>query len=307
MRLASLRIGSAHHVAVVTDAGIVDLAATARQVGWTGFDEHLWLDPVALLELGDAALAAAADLAKFGKPLPLEEVRLGPPIPNPRKLLLLAGNYAEHIMEGGRRLAEADKATPRVFMKPPSTTIRGPFDTIPIPPVARFIDWEAELAMVIGRRCKGATADEAAGCIAGYMILNDVSERELFLRARPETRPIDEFFDWLNGKWLDGFAPCGPWLTTADAVPEPHQLPIRLTVNGAVQQEGNTGQMIFHVGEILEWISTIVTLEPGDIIATGTCAGVGKAKGIKLAPGDVVRVEIGHLGAIENACVAVEK
>lgn len=307
MKLASLRVGAAHHLAVVTAAGVVDLAATARQIGWTGFDEAVWLDPVKLLELGPAALEAAADLANHGKPLPPEIVRFGAPIPNPRKLLLLAGNYAEHILESGRRLAEADQVTPRVFMKPPSTTLRGPFDAIPIPPVARFVDWEAELAVVIGRRCKAVRAAEAAACVAGYLVLNDISERELLLRERPETRPIDEFFDWLNGKWLDGFAPCGPWLTTADEVPDPHALPLRLTVNGVLHQDGNTGQMIFHVPEIIEWISTIVTLEPGDIIATGTCAGVGRAKGVRLRPGDVVRAEVGHLGALENLCVAAEK
>lgn len=303
MRLATLRTSDGHHLAVVTDQGIVDL--TVAQ-GRSSLPAECFTNPVALLEQGSAALAEVAELAAGLTPVPVDSVALGAPIPNPRKLLLLAGNYAEHIMEGGHRLVEADKATPRIFMKPPSTTVRGPFDPIPIPPVARFVDWEAEMAFVMGRRCKAVKADQAMDYVAGYTILNDVSERELLLKPRPETREWDGFFDWLNGKWLDGFAPMGPWLTTADDIGDPHRLEVKLTVNGKVEQQGNTGQMIFHVGDIIEYISAIVTLEPGDVVATGTCAGVGHAKGLKLVPGDVVRVEVEALGAIESRCEATE-
>ena len=307
MRLATLRVDHMHHVAVLTDDGAVDLVAAADAAGGAKVDVHALYDLTYLLAAGDAGLAEAARLAQLGTPQPLDQVELGAPLPRPNKLLLLAGNYAEHIMEGGRRLEEADKATPRVFMKPPSTTIRGPFDPIPVPPVAQFVDWEAELAFVIGRECKGVKAADGLDYVAGYTVINDVSERELKIRDRAESRPIDGFFDWLNGKWLDGFAPMGPWLTTADEVPDPHALEISLTVNGTAQQRGNTGQMIFHIGDIIEYISTIVTLEPGDVVATGTCAGVGHAKGIKLQPGDVVAVEVAGLGRIENTCIAVEK
>ncbi len=303
MRLATLRTSEGHHLAVVTDQGIVDL--TVAQ-GRSSLPAECFTSPVALLEQGPAALAEVAELAAGLTPVPVDSVALGAPIPNPRKLLLLAGNYAEHIMEGGHRLVEADKATPRIFMKPPSTTVRGPFDPIPIPPVARFVDWEAEMAFVMGRRCKAVKAEQAMDYVAGYTILNDVSERELLIKPRPETREWDGFFDWLNGKWLDGFAPMGPWLTTADDIGDPHRLEVKLTVNGKVEQQGNTGQMIFHVGDIIEYISAIVTLEPGDVVATGTCAGVGHAKGIKLTPGDVVRVEVEALGAIESRCEAAE-
>lgn len=305
MRLATVRTDSGHHLAVVTDAGVHDLSKADKS--GAQLPHNCWTDPVALFDRGPDALAEVAKLAESVAPVPLDQVTLGAPIPNPRKLLLLAGNYAEHIMEGGRRLAEADKATPRVFMKPPTTTVRGPFDSIPIAPIARFVDWEAELAFVIAKTCKGVKAADAMDYILGYTIVNDVSERELKIKDRPESREIDGFFDWLNGKWLDGFAPMGPWLTTADEVADPHGLNIKLTVNGKVEQQGNTGQMIFHVGDIIEYISSIVTLEPGDVVATGTCAGVGHAKGIKLGDGDVVRVEIDGLGAIENRCQAVEK
>ncbi|MCZ7599260.1 MAG: fumarylacetoacetate hydrolase family protein [Gammaproteobacteria bacterium] len=162
MRLATLRIGGAHHIGVVTDAGIVDLALTARSHATT-LDAHQLSSMTALLDGGPDALAAAAALARQGTPRAFEPSELGLPIPAPRKLLLLAGNYAEHIMEGGRRLHECDKATPRVFMKPPSTTLGGPRADIPIPPIARFVDWEAELAVVIGRRGKAITAEAARG------------------------------------------------------------------------------------------------------------------------------------------------
>lgn len=306
MRLATLLIDGAHHVAVVTDQGLIDLVETARSAD-TSLNVHQLSSMTSLLDGGPSALAAAAALAGQGTPRPFEPSELGPPIAAPRKLLLLAGNYAEHIMEGGRRLHECDKATPRVFMKPPSTTLGGPRADIPIPPIAQFIDWEAELAVVIGKRGKAIKADEAASYIAGYMVLNDVSERELLIKPRPEKRDIDGYFDWLNGKWLDGFAPCGPWLTTADEVDDPHALDIRLHVNDKLQQQGNTGQMIFHVEDIIAYISAIVTLEPGDIIATGTCAGVGHGKGIKLQPGDVVTTDIAGLGTLVNTCVATER
>lgn len=306
MRLATRIVEGQNHVAVVTAEGLVDLVEAAASHA-TPLTEWQRRDLTALLDGGPEALAAAAALADQGQAVPLDETQLGPPLPAPRKLLLLAGNYAEHIMEGGRRLHACDQATPRVFIKPPSTTLGGPRADIPIPPLARFIDWEAELAVVIGRRGKAISAADAADYIAGYMVLNDVSERDLLIKERPEKREIDGFFDWLNGKWLDGFAPCGPWLTTADEVPDPHALDIRLTVNDTVHQEGNTGQMIFHVEDIIAYISAIVTLEPGDIIATGTCAGVGHGKGVRLAPGDVVTTTITGLGTLVNTCRATER
>ena len=305
MRLATLQQNGAQHVAVVTDDGIIDLVVTA-EAAETALNIHQLCSMTSLLDGGAEALAAAAELAAKGTPQSFEPSDLAPPVPAPRKLLLLAGNYAEHIVEGGRRLHEADKATPRVFIKPPSTTLGGPRAEIPIPPVAQFIDWEAELAVVIGKRGKAIKTDEALQYVAGYMVLNDVSERELKIKERPETRDIDGYFDWLNGKWLDGFAPCGPWLTTADEVGDPHGLDIRLHVNDTLQQSGNTGQMIFHVEDIIAYISTIVTLEPGDIIATGTCAGVGHGKGIRLKAGDRVTTEIAGLGKLVNTCVATE-
>lgn len=232
-----------------------------------------------------------------------EKVRLLPPNPAARKVLCLAGNYVEHITEGGRKLAEQDRQTPRVFMKPPSTTLRGPRDPIVIGRYARKIDWEAELAVVIGKKGKYISVEEAAAYVAGYSVFNDVSERSFKVWERSEARERDNFFDWLNGKWLDSFAPMGPSLVTRDEVSDVGNLHIRLDVNNEVMQEATTGQMIFSPEEIVSFISCFVTLEPGDVIATGTPGGVGAAKGIFLKPGDVVTTEIQGLGKMVNPVV----
>jgi 2-keto-4-pentenoate hydratase/2-oxohepta-3-ene-1,7-dioic acid hydratase in catechol pathway len=227
------------------------------------------------------------------------KVKLAAPIPNPGKILALAGNYAAHIRESGREFAKKDKVTPRVFIKP-ATCVVGPDEPVPIPPRARFIDWEGELGVIIGRRTKYVSRERALGYVAGYTIFHDVSERRLRIRKRNQSEPWDRFFDWLNGKWQDGFAPMGPWIVTKDEIREPQNLRIETRVNGKVEQEGNTGQMIFDVADIIHYISHLCTLEPGDVIATGTPAGVGHGKNKRLKPGDVVEIEIEKIGALRN-------
>lgn len=291
--------------AVNEDEGtIVDLCAAAAGTPQARFFSGGMLG---LLEAGEEGLAAAraivANPPQFATQ-PLSTVRLLAPILYPRKLFCLAGNYAEHIQEGGRRISEKDKVTPRIFMKPPTTTIVATGDPILIPPVAQRIDWEAELAVVIGRKGKALAEAEALEYVAGYTVFNDVSERRLKIRERRESAEWDRFFDWLNGKWLDTFAPMGPWIVTADEIPDPQSLEIRLWVNGQPMQQGNTGQMIFSVANVISYLSQIVTLEPGDVIATGTPSGVGSSRGLFLKPGDRVRVEIERIGAIENPVAA---
>jgi 2-keto-4-pentenoate hydratase/2-oxohepta-3-ene-1,7-dioic acid hydratase in catechol pathway len=234
----------------------------------------------------------------------LRRLRLRAPVPNPRKIFCLAGNYQEHIEEGGAKMAAQDRETPRVFMKPPSTTVTSPGDAILIPPVARSVDWEGELAVVMGRRAKGVKAADALRYVAGYTVMNDVSERRLLIKPRSETRPRDEWFDWLNGKWLDTFAPHGPWLVTSDEIPDPQVLEISTFVNGERKQHNNTGQMLYPVARIIEYISAIITLEPGDLISTGTIAGVGSTTGTFLQPGDRVEIEISGIGVLRNKVAA---
>jgi 2,4-diketo-3-deoxy-L-fuconate hydrolase len=240
--------------------------------------------------------SAVEDLA-----IPLDEVRLMVPIPRPSKLLMLAGNYAEHIQEQGGIAAERATTFPYVFMKPPSTTLTHPGDPIILPASSPdHIDWECELGVIIGRRCRDVAEDEALDYVAGYTVVNDISDRKFRPNPGRTTRDKDRFFDWLHGKWHDTFCPMGPCILSADAVPDPQDLAIRLSVNGEIRQNGSTSQMIFPVAAVVAFLSRLMTLEPGDIISTGTPSGVGNASGTYLRPGDVVVAEIEGIGRLEN-------
>ena len=235
------------------------------------------------------------------KTVRVDDVRLLPPLLRPGKLLCLAGNYRKHIAESGYAVpVEADVVTPQFFLKP-STTLTGPFDEVPLTRENVSVGWEVELAVVIGRPGRRIPASVAMEHVFGYMVLNDISERGLHsdLRHR-RLRENDRFFDWLAGKWFDGFAPCGPWIVTADEIPDPHVLDIRLWVNGELRQEGSTAEMIFRIPETIEWASSIMTLEPGDIISTGTPAGAGIGGAAVLADGDEIVCEIERVGRLVN-------
>ena len=205
-------------------------------------------------------------------------------------------------LEGRIRIGDGVKIMAHVYV--PSTTVIGPDAAILIPPVARAIDWEGELAVVIGRRAKGVAAGQARRYVAGYTIMNDVSERQLQIRQRTASRPRDEWFDWLNGKWLDTFAPQGPWLVTADELTDPQAVTITTRVHGERRQHSSTAQMLCPVDQIIEYLSAIVTLEPGDLISTGTVAGVGATTGTFLKPGDRVEIEIDGIGVLRNRVAA---
>jgi len=264
---------------------------------------------LALLEAGETGLGvlrAAVERAETGEVLagqvrPLEGLALRPPVPQARKLLAVAQNYREHIREVGRPTYAKEETYPYFFLKPPSTTLIGSGSPIRRPETVGKLDYEAELCMVIGRRGRDLTPENALAHVAGYTILNDVSDRGLASKAPPKVeREQNRFFDWLVGKWHDSAAPCGPWLVTADEVPDPQALRIRTRVNGETRQDGTTADMIFSLTELLVFISRIVTLEAGDLIATGTPSGVGHARGLYLQPGDVVEIEIERLGLLRN-------
>ena len=291
---------------------VVDLAAADRALARREKRKtHAFFsDMLTLLEAGSKGISAAkkaAAAASGASVKPLSKVRLKAPVPNPRKVLCLAGNYQDHIEEGGGKMEKQDKETPRVFMKPPSTTVIGQNDKILIPPVARSIDWEGELAVVIGRKAKGVKPKDALKYVAGYTIMNDVSERDLKIKKRTDSRPRDEWFDWLNGKWLDTFGPQGPWIVTRDEIPDPQKLDISTFINGERKQHNNTGQMLYPVHKIIEYISAIVTLEPGDLISTGTISGVGSTTGTFMKPGDKVQIEISSIGVLKNTVAASKK
>lgn len=309
MKLATYRQNGEPAVGALVDEQIYDLVACLKG---SGQGEPAWAASVrGLLAAGDAALAAAQNALSWAQNVneptltqPLASVELLAPIPCPGKLLCLAGNYASHIQEGGGTYAGKEKMIPRFFSKP-CTAIIGTKGTIRIPPSVAWADWELELAVVIGKSGRDIAAADAHEYIGGYTVFNDISGRELAFRETLPLREGDWFFDWQVGKWLDTFGPMGPWLTTADEVPNPDRLGMKLWHNGTLHQDANTGQMIFSPAEAIEFISQFITLEAGDVIATGTPAGVGVAKKIKLQPGDTIRGEIEALGVLENDVAAL--
>ncbi|MFE4756765.1 fumarylacetoacetate hydrolase family protein [Streptomyces mirabilis] len=228
---------------------------------------------------------------------PLEGVRLLTPVPSPGKLVFAGANYHDHLRE--MSVTDVPEGMEPYFFLLPPTSVVGPDDAVVIPqdPAAR-VDWEAELAVVIGRRIHEVTVDEALDAIAGYTIVNDVSARGLHARPNPLAPPFA--WDWLSSKGRDTFSPIGPGVTPAWFVPDPQTLPVRLWRNGVLEQDGNTKDMIFGVARLISAASALMTLEPGDVLATGTPAGVGAGKGAFLAPGDRLRIEIEPLGALAN-------
>ena len=227
MKLATYATKGIEYVGSVVADGkvVVDLAAADRALARREKRKPhpFFSDMRTLLDAGNKGLSAARKASKAateklgakgkadGKTThAIGRVKLRAPMPNPRKVFCLAGNYQDHIEEGGGKMAAQDKETPRVFMKPPSTTVISPGDSILIPPIANGIDWEGELAVVIGRKAKGVKARQALNYVAGYTIMNDVSERKLVIKKRSEDRPQDKWFDWLNGKWLGHLRATGP-------------------------------------------------------------------------------------------------
>ena len=237
--------------------------------------------------------------------VPTASVQMLVPVPRPNKLFLLAGNYAEHIQEGGGIAAERAETFPYVFMKPPTTTLIDPGEAVQVPSISPgAIDWELELAVIIGRRCKHVSEAEALGYVAGYTVINDISNRKFRPNPGRKKRDRDSFFDWLHGKWHDSFCPCGPCVLSADALPNPQQLEMKLWLNDDLRQNASTSQQIFPVAAVIEFIASFVTLEPGDIISTGTPAGVGNTTGTYVKPGDVLKASIPAIGTLVSPVVA---
>jgi 2-keto-4-pentenoate hydratase/2-oxohepta-3-ene-1,7-dioic acid hydratase in catechol pathway len=281
MRLCTFSHAGATSFGLVLDDGVVDLAAAAPE---------LPREMIELLAAGDAALRRAREAAARAPRLPLDAVRLGPPILRPPKFLAIGLNYADHVAESG---LEAPKL-PTVFNKQ-STCVAGPHDPIHMPRVSKALDYEGELGFVVGRRCRHVPRERASEVIAGYLVVNDVSVRDWQLRVPT----------WTMGKSFDTHGPIGPWLTTPDEVGDPHGLRVRTWVNGELRQDSNTKHLIFDCFAIVEHLSTAFTLEPGDVVATGTPGGVGIAMKPPrlLQVGDVVRVDVTGLGTLENAVV----
>jgi len=266
-------------------------------------------DVLTLLEAGPEALAAARAVEASGPTgVPVGSVELLAPIRRPGKLLAVAGNFQAHIEEGGGTRVDKTSIVPKLFIKPSSAVI-APGEAVALPTVSDALDWELELAIVIGTRGRDIPVAKARDHIVGYSVINDISARRMQWGV-PGREPsgFDDFFDWLNGKWGDGFAAWGPWITTTDAVkPNPNELEMTLKVNDKVWQHGSTADMIFSPEEIIAFASRFMTLEPGDVIAGGTLDGTGDAAGVYLKAGDVMEGTIGELGTLVTPVVATRR
>ena len=278
MRLVTYDAGSGARAGVLVGEEIVPLAALDAPAD-TVRGLLAALDADGLTALGDRAAGEGERLARA-------DVRLRPPVPDPEKIICMGLNYRDHAEEAHQEIPEH----PRWFAKFANSLV-GDGETVILPDAhPDFVDYEAELAVVIGRPCHAVSEADALAHVAGAMPLNDVSARDLQLQ-----NPL-----WTSGKAIDTFAPCGPALVTLDEAGDLGDLAVRTRIDGEVVQDGSTKDMIFGVAETVAWLSRTMTLVPGDIIATGTPAGVGGFKGLFLRDGQTVEVEIEGLGAVAN-------
>jgi len=285
MRLATMQTSAGPRAAILHGEDYVDLHAT---------DPALPSSVRALLEAGPEALKAAAQAPGLTKAAVYraDQVQLLAPVPDPHKIVCLGLNYRDHAAESGAPIPKE----PILFSKY-ATALIGSGQAIVLPPVSQEVDYEAELVIVVGKRGRHLRADRALAHVAGYTIGHDVSARDWQLRKDGK--------QWMAGKTFATFAPTGPHLVTAEEVADPHRLPIRLRLNGQTMQDSNTDQMIFSVGQVLAYLSQVFTLEPGDLVFTGTPPGVGFARKppVFLRPGDVVEVDMPGLGVLRNPVV----
>ena len=282
MKLATFTHARSTRIGVVVGDEVVDLSTAAP---------HLPTEMKAFLAAGADALAVARAAEADGPRIALSDVELEAPVRNPQKFLGAGLNYADHIEETG-----FERPKYPTFFNKQSSCVHAPFAPVWLPrDERRLTDYEGELAVVIGRRCRRVPKDRAAEVIAGYTIVDDVSQRDWQRRAVTMTL----------GKSWDTHGPMGPWIVTGDEVGDPHDLDLKTWVNGELRQDSNTKHMIFDCFDQVATLSTVCTLEPGDVIATGTPSGVGVAMEPKqfLQPGDRVRIEIARIGAIEHEFV----
>jgi 2-keto-4-pentenoate hydratase/2-oxohepta-3-ene-1,7-dioic acid hydratase in catechol pathway len=309
MRFVSFEIGGrTRHVGVVRDGRVIDLSILLSQkpgrVPSSQIDMFyvIGLGPEGLQVIADALAISDEDLSAREALASLDQVRLLAPIPRPRKNVVCLGrNYDEHRTESIRAFGEASQPQPEhppIFTKAPTAVI-GPYDDIPFDAsVSTLVDWEGELAFVMGKAGKNIRREEALDYVFGYMALNDITARDI------QVRHGNQYF---KGKSLDGSCPVGPWIVTPDELGDPGDLRIVTRVNGVEKQNGSTRDMVFDVASIIEILSLGMTLEAGDIVATGTPSGVGHARTPVeyLQPGDLVEVEIEQIGTIKNRVVGV--
>lgn len=280
MKLVSFNQGDHTRIGILNESGVIDISRAKGQ---------LPTDMAALLALGDEALTALRSIENQSADYALEDVHLTSPVPRPGKILAIGLNYRAHAEESGADIPK----TPLVFTKQ-NSSINGPYDPVHKASMVKMLDYEGELAIIIGKRCRHVPKDKAPQVVAGYAINNDVSVREWQMRGSPA--------QFTMGKSWDTHCPLGPAIVT-DL--DPHNLSLTTRVNDEIRQDSNTNDLIFNCWEIIEYLTTAFTLEPGDVIVTGTPSGVGMAMKppAPLQVGDRVKVEIEGLGYIENEII----
>jgi 2-keto-4-pentenoate hydratase/2-oxohepta-3-ene-1,7-dioic acid hydratase in catechol pathway len=307
VRIATFRDESGRaRLGVARDGELVDLlrAATALNAPEAREASAVLTDMLALIAAGPRSLDRVRELARLApedSAIPLAMVHLLAPIPRPSKNIFCVGrNYAEHAAESFRATGQAAPAqpaqNPNIFTKA-VTSVIGPTDNIPYnTDLSSELDWEVELGVILGEGGRNIAREDALAHVFGYTVINDISARDLQHKAGAQ---------WFYGKSLDGSCPIGPWIVTADEIPDPSQLTLTLTVNGVVKQHDTTANMIFDTATLIAYLSRGMTLEPGDIIATGTPAGVGFARTPKefLRPDDIMETTVDRIGTLRNRVV----
>ncbi|SEK00288.1 2-keto-4-pentenoate hydratase/2-oxohepta-3-ene-1,7-dioic acid hydratase (catechol pathway) [Sphingobium sp. AP50] len=284
MKLARFDAGAGPRVGIIKNDKVIDIQSAGSR----------YATMAQIIEAGDAGLAALRDIAavRDGDFL-LSQVQLLAPVERPGKYLAIGMNYQKHLEEADK-LGVA-RAKHQIWFNKQTTCLSGPFDEIETG-VTEKLDYEVELGLVVGKRAKGVSPEDALSYIFGYVVANDVSARDWQFHSST----------FMMGKSFDTHGPVGPWIVTADEVPDPQCLDLRCFVNGDLRQSNNTANMIHRIDAQIAYLSTAFTLEPGDLIATGTPEGVGigREPQLFLAVGDVVRCEIDGIGAIENRVIA---
>jgi len=265
-----------------------------------------WTSVLALLQDWPKAKAQLASFAKApkGKGTPLKKAKLVAPILYPGNIYCAGANYRDHVAEMDRAQGREPGPTmkergekPWHFVKTSRSSVVGPLARVKLPAFSKAVDWEIELAAVIGKKAKDVSAEKALDCVAGYTIANDLSARDAMRReSNPPTSPFH--YDWVSQKCFDGACPLGPWIVPADALGDVQNVALKLSVNGTVKQDSSTSQMIYSVAEQIARASELMTLDPGDVVLTGTPAGVGVPKGTFLNPGDKIDAEIAGIGKL---------
>jgi len=305
-KLLTFKSGRGSRAGLLVDEQVYDAAFVTDEPEWSTVFGALQDWPKAHREFSAFAKRIASGKSRM-KGTPLARAKLLAPVLYPGDIYCAGANYTDHMAEMARAQGKEPGPTmkdlgekPWHFVKTSRSSVVGPGAKVRLPAYSQKVDWEVELAAVIGRAAKDVKADKALACVAGWTIANDLSARDAMKRDKnPPASPFH--YDWVSQKCFEGSCPLGPWIVPAADIAEPHRLGIRLWVNGELMQDSNTSKLIFDTAEQIEMLSSRVTLHPGDLILTGTPAGVGMGRGRFLKPGDTVKLWIESIGELVHA------